>query len=461
MHISGSNGSVELLGVKPAAVAGSFYPGDTERLRTEVDALLAGAPPGPPPKALIAPHAGYVYSGPVAATVYARLAAARGQVRRVVLIGPSHHVALSGLATSSAGLFETPLGRIAVDRDAVALALKLPGVQRNDAAFAREHSLEVHLPFLQRALGNDFRLAPFVAGDADPEIVGGLLDALWGGPETCLVVSSDLSHYLDYDRARQVDAATTAAIEALRPAALDHHGACGCTGVRGLLRVARARSLRVETVDVRNSGDTAGPRDRVVGYGAWAFTEAPAATLSLTERRVLLGLAASSIRHGLDHDRAREVAPGEVDAALMAPRATFVTLECDGRLRGCIGNLRATRALAADVAANAYAAAFRDPRFEPLGAEEFERTSISISVLSPMQPMEFDSEQALLAQLRPGIDGLLIEDRGRSATFLPAVWDSIPEPARFLGELRRKAGLAADHWSADFRASRYTTESFS
>ncbi len=255
------------------AVAGSFYPSDPERLAADVDAYLAEAAtdlPTSTPKALIAPHAGFVYSGPIAGSAYRLLQPLRERVRRIVLIGPAHRVALQGLATSQADAFETPLGEVRVDRETLARLLELPQVVPLEAAHATEHSLEVQLPFLQRVLG-DFELVPLVAGDASAEDVAEVLELCWGGDETRIVISSDLSHYHAYAEARRLDAATTRAIEALDPAGLGSDSACGRVPVRGLLLAAQRRGLRACALDVRNSGDTAGPADRVVGYGAYAF----------------------------------------------------------------------------------------------------------------------------------------------------------------------------------------------
>ncbi|MDQ2695219.1 MAG: AmmeMemoRadiSam system protein B [Pseudomonadota bacterium] len=259
--------------IRLPAVAGMFYEDDPRKLRDQLRQFLAEADcAGPAPKAIIAPHAGYIYSGPIAASVYARLRPARDRLRRVVLVGPSHRVPFRGLAVSGMEHFVTPLGRIAVDQAAVQMALALPEVGLLEQAHLYEHSLEVHLPFLQEVL-DDFTLVPIVVGDAGPAQVGAVLEALWGGPETLIVVSSDLSHYHDYDTARRLDAATTRAIESLRYEDIGHDHACGRNPIRGLLWVARRRGLHGETLDLRNSGDTAGSHDRVVGYGAYAFTE--------------------------------------------------------------------------------------------------------------------------------------------------------------------------------------------
>jgi AmmeMemoRadiSam system protein B len=253
------------------AVAGLFYPRDPRELKRMVDGYLAEATAeDTPPKALIAPHAGYIYSGPIAASAFATLAPAHATITRVVLLGPAHRVPVRGLAASSATQFETPLGAIDVDRDAIELALTLPQVKLVDEAHALEHSLEVQLPFLQEVLDR-FSLAPFVVGDAGADEVAEVLDLLWGGSETLIVISSDLSHYHDYATARRLDAATTLAIESLRPQDIGFDQACGRIPVNGLLALARRRGLHAQTLDLRNSGDTAGPRDQVVGYGAYVF----------------------------------------------------------------------------------------------------------------------------------------------------------------------------------------------
>lgn len=261
--------------VRPAAVAGLFYPGTSLALAADVRAHLAASPApaaaAPLPKAVVVPHAGYVYSGPVAAAAYARLAAGRGTIRRVVLLGPTHRVPVRGLALPTARAFATPLGTVAVDAEAAALALTLPQVRESDAAHAQEHSLEVQLPFLQAVLG-DFSIVPFAVGEASAMDVAAVLDLLWGGPETLIVVSSDLSHYHRYDEAQRIDRDTADGILALDPT-LDHEQACGATPVNGLLRSARRRGLVPELLDLRNSGDTAGDRSRVVGYASFAFVE--------------------------------------------------------------------------------------------------------------------------------------------------------------------------------------------
>src|SRR5664279_4319090 len=253
--------------LRPAAVAGSFYPGHRRALESEVDQLLGSATRlQGRPKALVVPHAGYVYSGPIAASAYAQLRAPLPT--RVVLLGPAHFEPLRGLALPGVDAFATPLGEVPMDAAAVASLAPLPCVVTSPAAHAREHSLEVQLPFLQRVLPA-FTLVPLVVGQASLEEVSSVLDALWGGEETLIVISTDLSHYLPYEIARTVDEATALAIRSC-DSTIAPERACGAAGLRGLLQVARQRNLAIMQLDLRNSGDTAGDRSRVVGYGAFA-----------------------------------------------------------------------------------------------------------------------------------------------------------------------------------------------
>ena len=499
--------------VRHAAVAGQFYPSDAADLTSVVEGFLADANPvkGPAPKALIAPHAGYVYSGPIAANAYAQIRQSASSIKRVVLLGPCHRVAVKGLALSGADSFETPLGQVEVDKEAAEQILELPQVSVFDATHELEHSLEVHLPFLQVLL-DDFKLVPLVVGEASPDSVSEVLDKLWGGDETLIVVSSDLSHYLDYDSACNLDHQTSSAIENLDPGQIKNTGACGRFPVGGLLNQAKKRGLQVTTLDVRNSGDTAGPKDRVVGYGSWMFAEAgseaqadpesslrravsvtlkPAETAKTSTPDVaaqsvpelssvnesdfedatrtllsthgpdLLLLAAYSIDYGLDYSNPPEINLTDHAEALRADGASFVTLKKNGELRGCIGSPQAHRPLVEDVAHNAFRAAFADPRFPKLESDEREDIEISISILSPAVAMTFDSEEDFLSQLRPDVDGLIIEDKGLRSLFLPSVWSQLPTKGDFVGRLKLKAGMNKDHWSPTFKAMRFIAEEIS
>jgi AmmeMemoRadiSam system protein B/AmmeMemoRadiSam system protein A len=440
--------------IRAAAVAGMFYPREPRALAAEVQALLDGVEDVAPrigfPKALVVPHAGYVYSGAVAARAYEALAGARGTVRRVVLLGPVHRVPVRGLAAPGARAFETPLGTIAIDHAALQALHDLPQVVRSDPAHAMEHSLEVQLPFLQTVLG-EFTLVPLAVGAASVAEVAEVLERLWGGAETLIVISTDLSHYHGYDEARSLDAATLARIAAYATD-IDHDEACGATPLNGLLAFAKKRKLALRLLAACNSGDTAGDRHRVVGYSSLALYEVSDAQAGAT----LLAIARRAIEQRL---LGRE--PGAFDALwLSQPGATFVTLLKNGELRGCIGSLEAAKSLAQDVADNALGAAFRDPRFPELGAAEWPQCSVEVSLLSAPRPIVFADEAELLRQIRPGEDGLILEAEGRRATFLPQVWQGVPDKRAFLGELLRKAGLGADTPLSGCRISRYQVTKF-
>ena len=467
-----------MITVRPPAVAGTFYPAAAGELARDVASLLAqaaGAARGKPvPKAIIAPHAGYIYSGPIAASVYARLAPARARIKRVVLLGPVHRVAVRGLALPAADALATPLGNIPLDAAAVAALARMPQVTVNAAAHALEHSLEVQLPFLQAVLGT-FTLVPLAVGDATADEVAQVLDTLWGGAETLIVISSDLSHYLGYGDAQATDRATAQAILDLRTG-ISHQQACGGTPVNGLMLTARKRGLARELIDLRNSGDTAGDRNRVVGYGAFAFYEPPRVTDFAALVRAQPADAAASL-YGDDDQRVPEDAGrlllplaraaiaaqmnlgGDTNATaswLDNTGASFVTLTKDGELRGCIGTLEAHRALGADVKANAAAAAFRDPRFKPLTPAELSLIHVEVSVLSAVYPMSFRDEADALAQLRPQIDGVIFHYGHHRSTFLPQVWEHFGDPRIFMGQLKHKAGLPPDFWDPTVKLSRYT-----
>jgi AmmeMemoRadiSam system protein B/AmmeMemoRadiSam system protein A len=443
--------------VRPAAVAGMFYPRDARALAAGVKDLLAGVEDFSPrlafPKAIVVPHAGYVYSGAVAARAYDELSGARGIVRRVVLLGPVHRVPVRGLAAPTAEAFETPLGLVPIDREALREVEDLPQVLVSDAAHAMEHSLEVQLPFLQTVLG-EFSLVPFAVGSASVEEVAQVLERLWGGPETLIVVSTDLSHYHSYEEARQVDAGTVARIAA-HASDIDHEEACGATPLNGLLCCAKARTIAVRLLAACNSGDTAGGRDRVVGYSSFALYEG--ADISLDQA----GATLVSIARGAIEQKLFGAEPRSFDAPwLTQPGASFVTLHKNGELRGCIGSLQAVRPLAHDVAQNALAAAFRDPRFPALTAAEWPQCEVEVSLLCTARLLRFADEADLLDQITPGEDGLILEAEGRKATFLPQVWQSVPDKRAFLDELIRKAGLPKETRLTRCAISRYRVMKF-
>lgn len=454
--------------VRRAAVAGMFYPNNSTELEQTLTDLLAhpeGVTLARPPKALIVPHAGYIYSGPIAASAYAQLASLRGRIRRVVLLGPAHYAFVRGLALPDAEFFRTPLGEVPLDLKGMRQLEALPQVVRSADAHHKEHSLEVQLPFLQHVLG-DFELLPLAVGEASAEEVADVLDAVWGGDETLIVISSDLSHFLPDKLARRMDQETVAEIVALN-SHLESEQACGATPINGLLLAAKRHGLRAVTLDVRNSSQTAGDPDRVVGYAAFAFeasaparaandghgaVDVTAEAFDASRGAILLKLARAAIAK-----RLKQPMPAVPEPEWLAePGATFVTLTIDGELRGCIGTLEPHRSLGDDVKENAVAAAFRDPRFDPLRAAEWLDVRVEVSLLSAAEPIVAADEAAALATLRPHIDGVVLEYKQYRGLFLPQVWEQLPEPPRFLAHLKQKAGLPMNFWSPAVRLFRFT-----
>lgn len=433
--------------IRPPAVAGSFYPAEAAALRQQVLSLLGEAPAADLPglKVLLVPHAGYIYSGGVAGRLYASLLGIAPQIKRVILLGPAHRVALTGMAVPAAFAWASPLGQVNIDREARAQVLEAGLAVCDDLPHAAEHALEVQLPFIQMLLPGA-SILPVAVGRCPPEHVAALLDLLWGGAETLIVLSSDLSHYLPYADARVIDQATVARLLAAEDG-LQGKQACGAFPLNGFLQVARRRSLQARLIDLRNSGDTAGDQSRVVGYAAIAYSE-PAAMLGAVLLRVARGVIAASFG-----------APPPVVPALPALSqlaACFVTLTKGQQLRACIGSLQAHRSLLDDVVHNARAAAFSDPRFAPLSGEELAEITVEISLLSPATAIAFTDEASALAALRPGVDGVILNDGTHRSTFLPQVWAQLPSAPQFLAALKKKAGLPVDHWRPSLTLQRYT-----
>jgi AmmeMemoRadiSam system protein B/AmmeMemoRadiSam system protein A len=462
---------------RPPALAGTFMQADPVALAREVDHYLqptSFAPPGPCPKVLIAPHAGHIYSGRTAGRAYALLAPfgekVGGPIRRVVLLGPAHRVYVKGVALPGADAFATPLGSVPVDTLGALAISDLPFVVTRADVHAPEHSLEVHVPFLQRVLGK-FELLPLVVGDVAPALVAELIDRLWGGPEVLLVISTDLSHFHTYAQASGIDAGSCAQVMAL-DASITHDQACGATPLNAMLQVAQRKGLHIVELERCNSGDTGANtpqgRERVVGYASFALYEdvqigslaaqEPLLTPEQGRRAVQLARAALHAAVGAPP----VTTPGDED--LQLPGASFVTLTQHGQLRGCIGSLQAYRPLAQDLAANATAAALKDPRFTPVREDEAVGLGVEISVLSPSRLLSFGNQAHALWQLRPGVDGVVFEctHQGRTfrSTFLPQVWEQLPQVVNFMAHLKVKAGLPADFWSSAVRLSVYQVQKF-
>jgi MEMO1 family protein len=472
------HGGTTVGGVRPPAVAGQFYAGSADRLAAEVDGHLAAArtalgrqravEDGSPWQAeglvaVVVPHAGHIYSGPTAGFAYAVVDPAA--VRRVVLLGPAHHLAVDGIGTSSAHAWRTPLGEVPLDVDVAAdLQAHYDAVQPADDAHGPEHSLEVQLPFLQRVLDPGWTLVPLIVGADLPEVLAEVIARCAALPGTLVVVSTDLSHYLDHQAAVARDERTIGAVLARRPEAVGPHDACGRHPLRGLLTAAARNGWDVELLDARNSGDTAGDWDRVVGYAAFAVTAraepGPAGRVDAAARQALLGLARTTIEQSLRTGRRVRPDLPHGPPVLHRAGAAFVTLRTrSGALLGCIGSLSAHQPLAEDVVEHAYDAAFRDRRFPPMDAARARDLVIDIAVLSTPRPFPCVDWEDLCARVPVG-SGVVVTAGHHRATFLPAVWEQLPEPSAFLAALWRKAGLAPGAWPAGTTVEVYDVEEF-
>ncbi|KTD37435.1 putative dioxygenase [Legionella moravica] len=442
--------------VRQPAVAGIFYPGDQFTLHNTIQHLLSQSKQSSlPPKVLLVPHAGYRYSGSIAALAYASLIQQRDRIKNIVLLGPAHTVHLRGIAYDPVKYFATPLGEIAQNQELITKISTLPYVHALSQAHQQEHCLEVQLPFCQE-LFNEFTVLPLVVGETSEQDVADLLQQVWGGEETLIIISSDLSHYLPYDTAQQKDRNTCLSISTLNPESLHQQDACGYYPLRGLLHFARQNQICGRLLDLKNSGDTSGTKDRVVGYASYHFYQ----DLKFTDHCAdeLLYLAKESLRLQATENKLLEFNPMQYNELLHIRMPSFVTLKKRGMLRGCMGSLFSQEMLAENVINNAIRAGFIDPRFPKLTTEELNDISVSISILSPLEKLYFDSENELKSQIRKGVDGLLLTYKQHQATFLPSVWESINNTDEFLEHLKLKMGLPAHFWSAEMNAQRYTTE---
>lgn len=451
--------------VRPPAVAGTFYPADPNELAQLVDGFVRDGirrrPPFDPAalSAIVAPHAGYRFSGSVAGSAYALVLHAAARIRRVVLLSPSHRVSFHGLAVSGADAYATPLGLVPLDTDGRDHLLKLPFVRHLEEAHAEEHGIEVHLPFLQR-VAPGCRVLPLVVGRADPTEIASALELLDCGDDTLIVISSDLSHYLGDAEARALDRETSEAIELLTPAKIPHNGACGALPLSGLLLYARKHGLTASTLHLANSGDVGGSKERVVGYGTYMFLRElepeSQLTLSPEEQETILDYTKRAVVHAATTGEELNLPVSAFHPKLRAFRSTFVTLKIRGLLRGCIGSLDAPRPLIADAVHNGFGAALLDSRFPRLRKEELPGLEIHLTILSRLEQVKAENETELLAKLRPGKDGVVLQDGPFRGSFLPVMWEKMKEPREFFTRLKEKAGLPPTHWSDTLQVLRYS-----
>ena len=450
------------------AVAGLFYPSDAENLNHVVDIQMNVAYQKhlSQPKIIIVPHAGYQYSASAAAQAYLPLKDYAETIKTVILIGPSHYVAFDGAALSDNNYFKTPLGLLPINKEITQELQHNKLFSINSKAHEKEHSVEVQLPFLQKIL-SDFTIVPIVYGNINPQDLSNALIDYIKRPDVLLVVSADLSHYHKYEDAVLMDNYTAEKISEGQ-ADVDYHHSCGAGGINTALLLSSKLNLKPEVLALINSGDVSGDKSRVVGYGAWSFSHS-GVEISQIEREYngLLGFSAEygqqlllaarkSLAMAVENNKYRP-SRREYDDHLFDRGAVFVTLTKNGELRGCVGSLYPRQAVVADVAANAYNAALNDGRFSALTADELNDIQVSISLLTGYEKINYQDEQDLLAQLRPGVDGLVIRDGNRQGLFLPSVWEQIPNRKDFLNNLKLKAGMSPSFWSNDINVYRFRT----
>ncbi len=462
--------------IRKPAYAGSFYPANKSEIEQTIEILTSKAketrfiiPAGKSLKALILPHAGYIYSGLTAS--HASLVLSENQFSKVILLGPDHRVGFTGCAISDSDIYETPLGQVRLHRDAAKLRLQKEIFSSIPVSDKNEHSLEVILPFLQTYL-KKFELVPIIIGSGDYNKIAEAIDQLLND-KTLLVASSDLSHFLQYDEAVSRDKETINAILNLEKEKLIKHdnSACGKMPVLTIMSLAGKYGWKPVLIHYSNSGDTAGDRSRVVGYAAIAFYGEPSMEnenisnrLNEKQGQILLKLARKTISEELGiKSKQEQISPASEleEKSLQRKSGTFVTLKINKQLRGCIGNLDASGPMIEGVKRNAINAAFNDYRFSPLTAKEFAKVEIEISILSDPKPLEYKDSDDLIKKLRPNIDGVIIRKGRASATFLPQVWEQLTRPEDFLSHLCTKAGLPSDTWkSSKLEVLTYNVQSF-
>jgi len=469
------------LRVRAPAVAGLFYPADKTVLSQTIDDLLERAPAHyiPNVKALICPHAGYTFSGLTAASAYKTLVGR--DVQTVIVLGPSHYADFQGASVPNADAYQTPLGVVPISEKAQQLVGTGPFVLEPQCRVERppwwmqapkpapavgedtpetwEHSVEVQVPFLQKTLTN-FKILPVIFGNVDPEqaakVLAGQID-----DKTVVVASSDLSHYYPYDVAKDLDNRCIGAILRLDIDGMKTQEACGKLPILTLMHLAREKGWKAQLLDCRNSGDVTGEKDRVVGYAAIAFYAPAAENFAAPEKKFLLDLARTTLVHVATNGNLPEVSAKDVPPKLAETKACFVTLTENGALRGCIGHIFPQEPLYQAVVDNAQNAAIRDWRFPPVQPDEVGKIKIEISVLTEPQPLRFNSPEDLLGKLQPYEDGVVLKIGSRSATFLPQVWEQIPDKVEFLNHLSEKAGCEPSAWRGrETSVSIYHVEAF-
>lgn len=443
--------------IKSSSVAGKFYPKDKKELDSFLDDCFENNRKNYnySARAIIVPHAGYVYSGQFASEGFQYL---NKKAKNIFIIAPTHYIGIDGIAVSSADVWATPLGEISVNKEINQELVSAFGAKFNDIAIEPEHALEVQIPFIQELLPES-KIVPILVGDASPEIITNLISHFWKDKDNVFIISSDLSHFHHDSEAQKIDKVTAEMIETQEISEFSSHQACGSIGILGLVEFAKQEEFSLIRINLKNSSVASGDKSRVVGYGSWLLFEGTKEKFVKDNySELLLETCSKSILSGFETGRPLRVEPSEFPEVLQQSGASFVTLEIDENLRGCVGSIIANQSLILDVAKNAFASAFSDTRFAPLSEEEYKYLNIAISLLSAPSRISFKDEMDLLNQIEQDIDGIIIQDGNYRAVYLPSVWEQLPDKKLFLNSLKQKAGLSPSHFSKTFEAYRFRTE---
>lgn len=441
--------------IKHPSVAGTFYTSNPKELEQQINSFAQNSTEAYEYKsrAVIVPHAGLVYSGQLA---YQGIRQLSKDLTTLFIIAPAHRVPFIGIALSSYDAWETPLGTIDINSAVVEDLQELFEAKINDEAIKDEHSIEIQLPHVQKLFGDEVKIVPILVGTESPDKIRKIIEHYYEKDDkTGFIISSDLSHFLKDSDAKKIDAVTAEMIESLDVEKFNHQQACGSIGVLGLVDFAKSKDYSLIRVGMTNSSAATGDTSSVVGYGSWMlYEDQKNAFLKKYYSNFILNLCKASIESRFSGNEVDFSRPAVFDEL----GASFVTLEEDDMLRGCIGSIIAHRSVFDDMVSNAQNAAFSDPRFRPVGKDEVEKLSIAVSLLSEPQKMSFDDEEDLLEQIVPYEDGIIIKDGRYQAVYLPSVWEQLPDKKEFLESLKIKAGMSPKHFSETFEAYRYRCE---
>ena len=453
---------------KKAVYAGSFYPQDPEELHKLLDSYKEDRQVEYRSKAIIVPHAGYMYSGHAAMAGFQYLEPGEN----IFIIAPSHHESFNNIAMPEYTFFETPLGNLEVNNRLIAeIAENFPCIIA-DEVFDKEHAIEVQLPFLQnlfhphrqsaadfvknlKKIGRKIRIVPILTGNCDYRLISDLISTYW--ENSSFVISSDLSHYYTLQQCRQIDTYTATIIETGRIEFLQQPQACGLIGIKGLVDFANNNDCTMIRAEMYNSGDISPEKDKVVGYGSWFLY--PGSRNDFIEKNYSKYVLETAKKSIISEMNGEEYIPRQIPSVLTEYGASFVTLKLNGELRGCIGSIYPTKPLILDIIDNAANAAFRDSRFAPLGEEELDRLELSVSILSAIERINFKDERDLLSKIYP--HGVIIAEKDKRAVYLPVVWEQLPDREIFLNSLKEKAGLPPNYFSKTIEAYKFSATSIS